>query len=182
LILKDGTRHLFNTDNYVLAHAGKSDFNNRNKVNFFSLGIEMEGDSKNGHQFTVAQLESMLEYIRPRIEKYNISLDNITTHKIIRDNYLRKHPTEKGIPKKRDLDDAVWGQLRNLIQKKLYSKNGKNSPNTNKLLGILEYQDSYRKTKNRNTSIKNTSEMLAGMGLSTTEIKQTIGWIKSSAV
>jgi hypothetical protein len=40
LIMKDGTRHLFNTDDYVLAHAGKSYFNNKNKVNFIIVMID----------------------------------------------------------------------------------------------------------------------------------------------
>ncbi|MCC6324024.1 N-acetylmuramoyl-L-alanine amidase [Candidatus Nomurabacteria bacterium] len=121
LIMKDGSRHIFNNDNYVLAHAGKSDFNNRNAVNYFSIGIELEGDTKNGHQFTIAQLESLLEYIHPRIEKYGISLENITTHKIIRDNYIKKHPGEN-IPKKQDLDDKVWKQIHDLIAQKLYKE------------------------------------------------------------
>ena len=121
-IMKDGTRHLFNTDNYVLAHAGKSDFNNRNKVNYFSIGIELEGDTKNAHQFTVAQLESLLECLRPRLEKYNIPFENITTHKIIRDNYMKKHPNDKKAEKKYDLDDQVWKQIQNLIQKKIYER------------------------------------------------------------
>ncbi|MEI7810776.1 MAG: N-acetylmuramoyl-L-alanine amidase, partial [bacterium] len=106
LIMKDGTRHLFNTDDYVMAHAGKSEFHNRNAVNYFSLGIELEGASTVG-QFSVAQLESLLEYLRPRIEKYHIPLENITTHKIIRNNYIKKHPNEKVLTKN-DLDDKVW--------------------------------------------------------------------------
>src|SRR3989344_8162878 len=93
---------------------------NINKVNYFSLGVELEGDSRFGPRFTVAQIESMLEYLRPRIEKYGIPLENITTHKIVRDNYMKKHPEEKEVLPKTDLDDRVWMQIRDLIKKKIY--------------------------------------------------------------
>ena len=157
VIMKDGTRHLFNNDQSVLAHAGKSDFNNRNKVNFFSIGIELEGDSKNGHQFTLSQIESMLEYLHPRIEKYKIQFNNITTHKIIRDNYIKKHPNEKNIPEKEDLDDKVWKQLQNLIKKKLYEeKKIKITPNTKKMISALMYRDLYRLTKNKDYASRMT--------------------------
>lgn len=162
VIFKDGTRHIFNNDRYVLAHAGKSDFNDRNAVNFFSLGIEMEGDSTQGKQFTVAQIESMLEYMRPRIEKYGITLNNITTHKIIRDNYIKKHPEEQGVPTKTDLSDKVWEQLRDLIAKKLYNieKPGVVSEEGSKLLGALGYQEAFRLTQDEKFASTRMTEML----------------------
>lgn len=161
LIMKDGTRHLFNNDRSVLGHAGKSDFNNKNKVNFFSIGIELEGDSKDGNQFTLAQIESMLEYIHPRVEKYKIPFENITTHKIIRDNYIKKHPNEKDIPTKRDLDDKVWEQLQKLIQKKIYQDKKINiTPNAKKMVSSVMYRDSYRITKNKDYSSKMTKAFI----------------------
>jgi len=182
VIMKDGTRHLFNTDDYVLAHAGKSDFNNKNKVNYFSLGIEMEGDTKDSHQFSVAQLESLLEFLRPRIEKYKISLDNITTHKIIRNNYIKKHPNEKGVPNKMDLDDKVWQQIHNLIKKKLYDKkNVKITPGGNKMLGALSYQDIYNQTKNKTFSAEQTMNFLAKYNSKGHNINDTMNWITNKA-
>ena len=176
-IRKDGTRHLFNNDNYVMAHAGKSDFNNRNKVNYFSIGVELEGDSKDG-QFTVAQLESLLEYLRPRVEKYNIPIENITTHKIIRDNYIKKHPKEKNIPTKRDLEDKVWKEIQNLIQKKLYqNKKTELSENANKMLGSITFQEAYRKTKNKDYAKKETKAILMAYDVPNEEISKTIYWV-----
>lgn len=183
LIFKDGTRHLFGNDNSVLGHAGKSDFNNKNKVNFFSLGIELEGDSRNGHQFTNAQLESMLEYIRPRIEKYNIPFENITTHKIIRENYIKKHPKEKGVLPKTDLDDKVWDQIKILLQKKLYKdKKGlvKINNDVSKMLGTLAYQDNYRITKNPTSALYEVKTILSDFNFSNNEVKETISFIKDN--
>jgi len=180
LILKDGTRHLFNTDDYVLAHAGKSDFNNKNKVNYFSIGIEMEGDTKNGHQFTVAQVESLLEYIRPRIEKYHIPFENITTHKIIRENYIKKHPNDKKVLPKEDLNDAVWKQLQELIQEKFYKdKKTKLTTSANKMLSTLTYQEAYRITKNRHFSIQQAEAILLQFNVPKENINKVIDWIKN---
>ena len=150
LILKDGTRHLFNNDHDVLAHAGKSEFRGREKVNFFSLGIEMEGDTKGGRQFTLAQLESMLEYMRPRIEKYKIPIENITTHKEIRDNWFKKYPSGKDeegnqVFRKQDLEERVWEQIRELITRKLYKQTEiKTDSNAQKMIGALTYGEAYR--------------------------------------
>lgn len=181
LILKDGTRHLFNTDNSVLAHAGKSDFNDRNKVNYFSLGVELEGDSQNEKQFTLAQMESMLEYLRPRIEKYNIPIENITTHKIIRDNYLRKHPEEKEVPKKVDLNDEIWEQLRKLIAKKLYAEEKpKLTEDAVKLMGAIAYQEAYRVTQNKDFAFNKIGEILQAFDAQG-KIKKTESWVRNSS-
>jgi N-acetyl-anhydromuramyl-L-alanine amidase AmpD len=167
VIMKDGTRYLFNTDNSVLAHAGKSDFNNRNAVNYFSLGVEMEGDTKNHTQFTIAQLESLLEYLRPRIEKYGIKFENITTHKIIRDNYIKKHPDSTQVKKKEDLDDEVWKQIQELIKKKLYNKVSSDSI-TGKgktLLKTISYQDAYRSYKDKELALEQVRTFFKEQGI-----------------
>lgn len=175
VIMKDGTRHLFNTDNYVLAHAGKSDFNNRNAVNWFSLGIEMEGNSMHGQQFTIAQLESLIEYLRPRIEKYKIEFENITTHKIIRDNYINKHPDSTKVQRKVDLDDKVWKQIQELIQKKLYNNKEKVDTitiNGKKALGAISYQDAYRSMKDQKKATAEVMMFLKDQGLKNEELEE----------
>lgn len=180
LIMKDGERYLFNTDDYVLAHAGKSDFNDRNKVNFFSLGVEIEGDTKNHHQFTIAQLESLIEYLRPRIEKYGISFENITTHKIIRENYIAKHPDEKGVLPKIDLDDEVWEQIQTLIKKKIYDKEKiKTTENSDKIVSSIMYQDSYRATKNKKYSMNQAEMILKNYNKNAKYVNNTMGWIRN---
>jgi N-acetyl-anhydromuramyl-L-alanine amidase AmpD len=174
LIMKDGTRHLFNNDNYVLAHAGKSDFNDRNKVNYFSLGIEIEGDSQNGEQFTLAQLESLIEYLHPRIEKYKIPLENITTHKIIRDNYMRKHPDDKKAQKKVDLDDGVWKQIQELIKKKLYNETKADTltQKGKKALATISYQDAYREMKNKEQAMNHVESFLREQGFKEEDLEE----------
>ncbi len=189
LILKDGTRHIFNNDDYVLAHAGKSKFNGRDKVNFFSIGIEMEGDSRDKNAFTIAQIESMLEYIRPRVEKYNIKFDNITDHKRIRDNWLKANPSgvdEKGnkVFEKEDMDDKVWLQLQKLIKEKVYTKteNKDLGMNEQKLLGMLAFQDEYRRTADSKLSLLKSSKILKDCGVSQKYIKQVLKNIESKLV
>lgn len=179
LIFKDGTRHLFNSDRSVLAHAGKSDFNDRNAVNFFSLGIELEGDSTKGRQFTLAQLESMMEYMRPRIEKYGIPFENITTHKNIRDNYLRKHPEEKGVPGKTDLNDKVWKNIQELIKRKLYTAEKPQVPAEGaKLMGAVVYQEAYRISQDKDYAMAELDKMLEAFNMRE-ERRRTEDWVKS---
>jgi len=174
IIMKDGSRHLFNNDNSVLAHAGKSDFNNRNAVNYFSLGIEMEGDTKNNNQFTLAQLESMLEYLRPRIEKYNIKLENITTHKIVRDNYIKKNPDSIQVKKKEDLDNRVWKEIQELIEKKLYNK--KDSDTITKkgkvAMATISYQDAYRSWKSKEQALAQVGSFLKEQGVKEDDLEE----------
>lgn len=185
LILKDGTRHLFNTDDYVLAHAGKSVFNNRDKVNYFSLGIELEGDSRDKNAFSIAQIESMLEYMRPRIEKYNIKFDNIIDHKRIRDNWLKANPSgldEKGkkVYEKEDLDDKVWQQFQKIIQEKIYKKtqNKDLGMNEKKLIGLLSFQEFFRVSKNTEFSLNESKKILKKNGFTVKEIKTVFHSIK----
>lgn len=185
VIFKDGTRHIFDDDRAVLAHAGKSVFNGREKVNLFSIGIEMEGDSINGKQFTLAQLESLLEYLRPRIEKYNIPLENITDHETIRSNWLFAHPSRlddegKEVQGKRDLDDEVFRQIQGLIKKKLYEKKqAKLTEDASKLTGALTYQDTYRTTRNTENSLNISAKMLKEFGMSNEDIDRVKGWIRN---
>jgi N-acetyl-anhydromuramyl-L-alanine amidase AmpD len=185
VIFKDGTRHIFDDDNAVLSHAGKSVFGNREKVNLFSLGIEIEGDSVNGHQFTLAQLESLLEYLRPRIEKYNISFENITDHKTIRENWFLAHPDrldDEGniVQGKRDLDEKVFEQIQELIKKKLYTKEQTKLVDENgKLVSALAYQDEYRKTKNEELALHISAKILKDFSMSNTDIDRVQGWIRN---
>ncbi len=185
IIFKDGTRHIFNDDESVLAHAGKSVFNEREKVNLFSLGIELEGDSIDGRQFTLAQLESLLEYLRPRIEKYNIPLENITDHETIRNNWFLAHPDRlddegKEVQGKRDLDDKVFEQIQELIQKKIYEKKQiKLNTETGKLVGAITYQDEYRKTRDGEVSLKISGQMLKDFGMLNADVERVQNYIRN---
>lgn len=82
----NGKRTRFGTDDDVLFHAGESYHNGRASVNDFMLGIEFQGDT-NRKALTDAQIESAVEYLAPRIRAYNIKLEDIVTHKQVRDMY-----------------------------------------------------------------------------------------------
>lgn len=86
IIAKDGKRRVLANPEDVTFHAGYSLFNGRDNVNDFMLGIEFQGDT-NKEPLTEQQIQSAVEYMIPIIRKYNIPLENITTHKIITDNY-----------------------------------------------------------------------------------------------
>ena len=82
----NGERIQFANPEQVTFHAGYSRFNGTPDANDFMLGIEFQGrtDQK---PLTDEQINSAIEWMTPIIRKYNIPLQNLTTHKRIRDEY-----------------------------------------------------------------------------------------------
>ena len=82
----NGERIQFANPTQVAYHAGQSMFNGKPNANDFMLGIEFQGRSDQ-KPLTDEQINSAIEWMTPIIRKYNIPLQNLTTHKRIRDEY-----------------------------------------------------------------------------------------------
>jgi len=82
VIWKDGSRTKFVDDNKKAWHAGFSEFKRWKNCNEFMLGVEFEGDT-NKEPLTYEQIESLIEWIIPRIEKYKFSIDWVTDHRTV---------------------------------------------------------------------------------------------------
>lgn len=82
LIALDGRRTVFAADSRVCWHAGKSRWRGREFCNAFTLGVAFTGDTYK-RSLTDAEIESALEWLRPRWGKYKWTIDSMTTHRAI---------------------------------------------------------------------------------------------------
>lgn len=82
LINVDGSRTVFCNDNDRAWHAGRSSFKGRKHCNGFMLGLAFTGDT-NSRELTTAEVDSAVEYIVQRLNKYGWpkDLSTITTHR-----------------------------------------------------------------------------------------------------
>lgn len=90
----DGTRYIMAEPDSVTWHAGKSLLNGREACNFFTIGIEFLGNTVE-RPLTSDQVSSAIEYLLPIISKYDIPLENIVTHEMVRKAYKQAHPDER---------------------------------------------------------------------------------------
>ena len=90
----DGTRYIMAEPTVVTYHAGYSLLNGREGCNYFTIGIEFQGNTLKV-PLTDEQIESGIEYLLPIIETYNIPLENVVTHQMIRTAYKEKHPDSR---------------------------------------------------------------------------------------
>jgi len=82
VIWRDGSRTIFGEDNQKLWHAGVSEFKGRKYCNNFLLGVEFEGNT-NETPLTSHQISSNIDWLIPRIEKWNIQHNMLTDHRTI---------------------------------------------------------------------------------------------------
>ena len=94
IIDTDGTRYILAEPTAITFHAGLSVFLDREKCNMFTIGVEFQGNTKE-NPLTEDQINSAIEYMLPIIREYDIPLENIVTHKMVRDNYMAKYPDKK---------------------------------------------------------------------------------------
>lgn len=119
LIDKDGTRYIFADPESITWHAGYSIFQDREKCNDFTIGIEFEGNTCES-PLTKDQIKSAIEYIIPILEKYHIPLKNITTHEKVRKEWLEKYPdlaTEREVPTKADITQDEYSRFMKKLTK-----------------------------------------------------------------
>ena len=78
----------------VTYHAGYSVLNGKEGCNYFTIGIEFQGNTLE-KPLTRDQIYSAIEYLKPLIKKYKIPLTSIVTHEMVRKAYKKKYPKKR---------------------------------------------------------------------------------------
>ena len=81
-IWKDGSRTIFAEDTQRAWHAGNSEFNGMKYCNNFMLGVEFQGDT-NKQPLKYAQIDSFIEWLAPRFDRWLFEKQNIVDHKFV---------------------------------------------------------------------------------------------------
>lgn len=87
----DGTRYIMAQPEQIAWHAGPSILNGREGCNHFTIGIEFQGNTLEA-PLTDDQINSAIEYLLPIMAQYDIPLDNVVTHEMVRQAYKQKYP------------------------------------------------------------------------------------------
>ena len=82
IIARDGRRTITNEDTNRAYHAGASSFKGRSGLNLWSLGVAWERDTY-GEPLSDAAIESALEYMLPRMKRWNTTPDWVTDHRTV---------------------------------------------------------------------------------------------------
>ena len=90
----DGTRYIMCDPEVVTYHAGFSVLNGKEGCNYFTIGIEFQGNTLE-KPLTNDQISSAIEYLKPLIKKYKIPIKNIVTHEMVRQAYKKKYPKKR---------------------------------------------------------------------------------------
>lgn len=90
----DGTRYIMASPETVTYHAGFSILNGKEGCNYFTIGIEFQGNTLEA-PLTLDQITSAIEYLQPIIKKYNIPIKNVVTHEMVRKAYKKKYPHKR---------------------------------------------------------------------------------------
>ena len=118
VIAPDGKQYVLAHPRLVTFHAGRSMLNGKERCNLFTVGIEFQGNTLR-RPLTYYQIYSAIQYLRPIIEKYNIPVENIVTHEMVRDNWLDMYPGT-GVPKKVDITQKEYKRVMKIFKKELY--------------------------------------------------------------
>ena len=94
LIDTDGTRYIMARPEQVAWHAGPSVLNGREGCNRFTIGIEFQGNTLEA-PLTDDQIQSAIEYLLPIMRSYDIPLENVVTHEMVRQAYKQKYPNRR---------------------------------------------------------------------------------------
>ena len=82
IIKRNGERTLTNNDDQRAYHAGASEFKGKKSLNSWSIGVAWERNTWN-EPLQDAAIESAIEYIVPRMKKWNIPIEMVTDHRTI---------------------------------------------------------------------------------------------------
>ena len=85
LIARDGRRTVFGNDTDRCWHAGVSSWQGRRDLNSWSLGVSWEGNTYENPLGDDA-MASAIEYLVPRMKKWNIPLSLVVTHQQVSPN------------------------------------------------------------------------------------------------
>jgi AmpD protein len=110
LIRQDGERVVFGKDTDRMWHAGVSRWNGRSSCNDFMLGCAFSGSTypneKFGGLLNKDQIESALEWLQPRWEKWKFSSKWMTDHR------------QASPGRKNDLNPSEWNKLYEAIKQR----------------------------------------------------------------
>ena len=115
VINTDGTRYVMANPEVVTYHAGYSVLNGKEGCNFFTIGIEFQGNTLE-KPLTSNQINSAIEYLLPLITKYKIPLSNIVTHEMVRQAYKKKYP-RKRCSGKVDITQVEYKRFMNALRR-----------------------------------------------------------------
>lgn len=90
----DGTRYVMCDPTVVAFHAGRSVLNGREGCNDFTIGIEFQGNTLE-YPLTDDQIASAIEYLLPIMSEYEIPVENVVTHEMVRKAYKARYPRSK---------------------------------------------------------------------------------------
>ena len=90
----DGTRYVMADPTVVTFHAGLSILHGLEHCNYHTIGIEFQGNTLVA-PLTAEQIASAIEYLLPIIEQYDIPLENIVTHEMVREAYREQYPDKR---------------------------------------------------------------------------------------
>lgn len=113
----DGTRYVMAAPHQVTFHAGPSVLAGRDGCNYFTVGIEFQGNTLEA-PLTQHQIDSAIEYLQPIISRYKIPLANIVTHEMVRNAYKKKYPRRR-CSGKVDITQAEYTRFMQQLRAKL---------------------------------------------------------------
>lgn len=116
----DGTRYIMCEPDVATYHAGFSVLNGKEGCNYFTIGIEFQGNTLE-KPLTNDQIYSAIEYLKPIISKYKIPLKNIVTHEMVRKAYKNKYPKKK-CSGKVDITQVEYKRFMNYLKKEYDEK------------------------------------------------------------
>ena len=82
IIKRNGERTVTNLDDGRAYHAGPSEFKGKKNLNSWSIGVAWERNTYN-EPLQEEAIESAIEYIVPRMKKWNIPVEMVTDHRTV---------------------------------------------------------------------------------------------------
>lgn len=113
----DGTRYIMCEPEIATYHAGLSVLNGKEGCNYFTIGIEFQGNTLE-KPLTNDQINSAIEYLKPIIAQYKIPLSNIVTHEMVRKAYKKRHP-QKRCSGKVDITQTEYQRFMKVLKQSL---------------------------------------------------------------
>jgi len=117
----DGTRYVMANPNVAVFHAGYSILHEVESCNYCTIGIEFQGNTLVA-PLTEDQINSAIQYLLPKIEKYDIPIKNIVTHEMVRTAYKKKYP-QKRCSGKIDITPIEYARFMNILKTKMRESN-----------------------------------------------------------
>ena len=82
IVAKDGRRTVLADPDERCWHAGVSSWRGRRDLNSWSIGAAFEGNTYE-RVLTLDEMASMADYLAPIMERYKLTLDDVTDHRTV---------------------------------------------------------------------------------------------------